>query len=137
MQELVVESLVVSLTLIMLDVLVNDEAQMPLAERDDTMEALLFDRPDEPLGIGVEIRALRRQPDRPHIATCQGRIRLLDRQLRYGAVAYPLVQEARRWPPPSLTRIIHEEADYSRKTNAPVWYKGCAHRPFATTEALA
>ena len=38
---------------------------------------------------------------------------------------------------PSLTRIIHEEADYSRKTNAPVWYKGCAHRPFATTEALA
>ena len=71
MQELVVESLVVSLTLIMLDVLVNDEPQMPLAERDDTMEALLFDRPDEPLGIGVEIRALRRQPDRPHIATRQ------------------------------------------------------------------
>ena len=71
MQELVVESLVVSLTLIMLGVLVNDEPQMPLAERDDTMEALLFDRPDEPLGIGVEIRALRRQPDRPHIATRQ------------------------------------------------------------------
>ena len=71
LQKLVVESLVVSLTLIMLDVLVNDEPQMPLAERDDTMEALLFDRPDEPLGIGVEIRALRRQPDRPHIATCQ------------------------------------------------------------------
>ena len=37
----------------------------------------------------------------------------------------------------SLARIIHEEADYSRKTNAPVWYNGCAHRPFATTEALA
>ena len=36
-----------------------------------------------------------------------------------------------------VARIIHEEADYSRKTNAPVWYKGCAHRPFATTEALA
>ena len=36
-----------------------------------------------------------------------------------------------------LARIIHEEADSSRKTNAPVWYKGCAHRPFATTEALA
>ena len=28
---------------------------MPLAERDDAMEALLFDRPDEPLGIGVEL----------------------------------------------------------------------------------
>ena len=51
MQELVVESLVVSLTLVMLDVLVDDEAQMPLAERDDTMEALFFDRPDEPLGL--------------------------------------------------------------------------------------
>ena len=71
MQELVVESLVVSLTLVMLDVLVDDEAHMPLAERDDTMEALFFDRPDEPLGIGVEIRTLRRQPDWPHIATCQ------------------------------------------------------------------
>ena len=71
MQELVVESLVVSLTMVMLDVLVDDEAQMPLAERDDTMEALFFDRPDEPLGIGVEIRTLRRQPDWPNIATCQ------------------------------------------------------------------
>ena len=53
MQELVVESLVVSLTMVMLDVLVDDEAHMPLAERDDAMEALFFDRPDEPLGIGV------------------------------------------------------------------------------------
>ena len=35
------------------------------------MEALFFDRPDEPLGIGVEIRTLRRQPDWPNIATCQ------------------------------------------------------------------
>ena len=44
---------------------------MPLAERDDAMETLLLDRPDEPLGIGVEIRALRRQPDRLNIATRQ------------------------------------------------------------------
>ena len=71
LQELVVESLVVSLTMVMLDVLVDDEAPMPLAERDDTMEAVFFDRPDEPLGIGVEIRTLRRQPDWPTIATCQ------------------------------------------------------------------
>ena len=71
MQELVVESLVVSLTMVVLDVLVDEEAQMPLAERDDTMEALLFDRPDEPLGIGVEIRAFRRQPDWLNIATHQ------------------------------------------------------------------
>ena len=38
MQELVVESLVVSLTMVMLDVLVDDEAYMPLAERDDGLE---------------------------------------------------------------------------------------------------
>ena len=37
----------------------------------DTMEALLVDRLDEPHGRGVEIRAFRRQPDRPHIATRQ------------------------------------------------------------------
>ena len=71
LQELVVESLVVSLTMVMLDVLVDDEAQMSLAERDDTMDALFFDRQDEPLGIGVEIRTLRRQPDWPNIATGQ------------------------------------------------------------------
>ena len=67
MQELVVESLVVSLTLIMLDVLVNDEAQMPLAERDDTMEALLFDRPDEPLGQRLE-----EEPLGPRLALGRG-----------------------------------------------------------------
>ena len=42
MQGLVVESLVVSLTMVVLDVLVDDEADMPLSERDDTMEALLL-----------------------------------------------------------------------------------------------
>ena len=57
--------------MVMLDVLVDDEALMPLAERDDAMEALLFDRPDEPLGRGVELRARRRQPDRPDIAPRQ------------------------------------------------------------------
>ena len=100
MQELVVESLVVSLTMVMLDVLVDDEAQMPFAERDDTMEALLFDRPDEPLGIGVEIRAVRRQPDRPNIATCQdlakdprveGIAVMLDRRIRRVAASIEAV----------------------------------------------
>ena len=55
MQELVVESLMVSLAMVMLDVLVDDEAQMTLAEWDDSIETLLLDRPDEPLGIGIEI----------------------------------------------------------------------------------
>ncbi len=44
---------------------------MPLAERDDAMETLLFDRPDDPLGIGIYIRTLRRQPNRPDTAAPQ------------------------------------------------------------------
>ena len=43
----------VSLAMVMLDVLVDDEAQMTLAEWDDSIETLLLDRPDEPLGIGI------------------------------------------------------------------------------------
>jgi hypothetical protein len=34
---------------------------MTLAERDDVPEALLFDRSNEPLGVRVEGRAVRRQ----------------------------------------------------------------------------
>ena len=37
---------------------------MSLAEWDDPMKTLLFNRPHKPLGIGIEIRTLRRQPDR-------------------------------------------------------------------------
>ena len=58
MQELVVESLVVSLAMVVFYVLVDETTQMPLAERDHACETLLFDRPDEPLGIGVEIGEL-------------------------------------------------------------------------------
>ena len=99
LQELVVESLVVSLTMVMLDVLVNDEAQMPLAERDDAMEALLFDRPDEPLGIGVEIRILRRQPDWPNIATRQD----LAKDLRVEGIA--VMNQLARGPQEAIDRI--------------------------------
>ena len=64
MQELVVESLVVSLAMVVFYVLVDETTQMPLAERDHACETLLFDRPDEPLGIGVEIGTLRRETGR-------------------------------------------------------------------------
>ena len=36
-----------------------------------------------------------------------------------------------------LARIIHEQTEFSRHTNAPVWYKGRATNTLATTEALA
>ena len=64
LQELVVESLVVSLAMVVFDVLAHEETQVPFAEGDDATETLLFHRADEPLGIGVEIGALRREPDR-------------------------------------------------------------------------
>ena len=44
---------------------------MTLAEWDDSIETLLFNRPHKPLGIGVELRTLRRQPDRPDPASLQ------------------------------------------------------------------
>ena len=71
MQELVVESLVVSLAMVVFYVLVDETTQMPLAERDHACETLLFDRPDEPLGIGVEIGILRRQPNRLNTGALQ------------------------------------------------------------------
>ena len=36
---------------------------MAFAERDDAVETLLFDRPDKPFGVRVEIGTLRRQSD--------------------------------------------------------------------------
>ena len=71
MQELVVESLVVSLAMVVFYVLVDETTQMPLAERDHACETLLCDRPDEPLGIGVEIGTLRRQPNRLNTGALQ------------------------------------------------------------------
>ena len=71
MQELVVESLVVSLAMVVFYVLVDETTQMPLAERDHACETLLFDRPDEPLGRGVEIGTLRRQPNRLNTGALQ------------------------------------------------------------------
>ncbi len=41
MQELVVESLMVSLAMVVLDVLAHEETQVPLAEGDDTTETSL------------------------------------------------------------------------------------------------
>ena len=64
LQELVVESLVVSLALVVVDVLAHEETQVPFAEGDDATETLLLNRADEPLGIRVEIGTLRRETDR-------------------------------------------------------------------------
>ena len=63
LQQPVVESLVVSLAVIVLDVLPREEAQVAVTERDHSIETFFFDRPNKPLGIGVEIGTSRRQPN--------------------------------------------------------------------------
>ena len=54
----------VSLVMVVFDELVDELAHMRLAKRDHATETLLFERADEPLGIGVEIGTLRWQPNR-------------------------------------------------------------------------
>ena len=49
LQELVVESLVVSLAMVVVDVLAHEETHVPFAAEDDATETLLFHRADEPL----------------------------------------------------------------------------------------
>src|SRR5687768_17238919 len=63
MQKPVVESLMVALTVVVLDVLLREEAQVALTERNHTIETFLLDRPNESLGVGIEIGTLRRQPN--------------------------------------------------------------------------
>ena len=72
LQELVVESLVVSLAMVVVDVLAHEETQVPFAEGDDATETLLLNRADEPLGIRVEIGTLRRETDRLDTPTPYG-----------------------------------------------------------------
>jgi len=59
----VVESLMVSLAVVVLEVLPRKKAQVVLTERDHTIETFLFDRPHEPFGVCVEIGTPRRQPN--------------------------------------------------------------------------
>ena len=50
--------------MVVLDVLMDDEAEVTLPEENHPVETLLFDGPDEPLGMGVQVRASRRKSDR-------------------------------------------------------------------------
>ena len=71
LQKAVVESLMVSLVVVVLDVLPREEAQVAFTERDQSIEAFLFDRPNEPFGVRVEIGTPRRQPNGLDPAACQ------------------------------------------------------------------
>jgi hypothetical protein len=63
LQKPVVESLMVSLAVVVLDVLPREEAQVAVTERDYSIETFLFDRPNKPFGVRVEIGTPRRQPN--------------------------------------------------------------------------
>jgi hypothetical protein len=63
LQKLVIESLMVSLAVVVLDVLPREDAQVALTERDHSIETFLFDRPHEPFGVRVQIGTPRRQPN--------------------------------------------------------------------------
>ena len=63
LQKPVVESLLVSLAVIVLDVLPREEALVAVTEWDHSIETFLFDRPNKPFGIRVEIGTPRRQPN--------------------------------------------------------------------------
>ena len=44
---------------------------MPLANGHDVTQALGLDRPDETLGVGIQVRASRRQAQQLHVGRCQ------------------------------------------------------------------
>ena len=58
--------------MVVLDVLVDEASEMAFTERNHAVETLLFDRPDEPFGIGVEIRTPSREPYRVDTAASEG-----------------------------------------------------------------
>jgi len=85
LQKPVVESLMVSLAVVVLDVLPHEEAQVVLTERDHSIETFLFDRPHKPFGVRVgvssrlhRVRAVRHKPSGlpiPFIPCMVGRFR--------------------------------------------------------------
>lgn len=56
----------IALDVVVLHVLVDHMPQVPFAEDDQTTQALFLDRPHEPLRIGIEIGASRRESNRAH-----------------------------------------------------------------------
>ena len=85
----------VSLVMVMFDELVDELAHMSLAKRNHAQatETLLFDRADEPLGIGVEIGTLRWQPNRLDTATRQDLAE--DGTVKFSGSVADLVDETR------------------------------------------
>ena len=69
----IAQPLVISLAVVVLDVLPNDLPQMALSEWDHLGHALRLRRPNEPFGVGVQIRTARREPHRVDACALQRR----------------------------------------------------------------
>lgn len=63
LDELVVQSLVMTLSVVVLDELANDEPKVRFAEGDDVVEAFASSGSNEALGKCVQIGAMGRQPN--------------------------------------------------------------------------
>jgi hypothetical protein len=57
----ILESLVIPLALVVIDEFLECPSKVALAERRQSIEALVFDRSDEPFRVGVGVRRLKRR----------------------------------------------------------------------------
>src|ERR1700722_12740353 len=67
----VAQALVVALGVVVLHKVAEHGAQMTFAEGDNVPEALVLDGPNEPLGVGVQVRAPRREAQQLHAGNVQ------------------------------------------------------------------
>ena len=78
----IIDPLMISLPVIVSGVLASRFSQRPLAEEDHSIETLILDRPDEPLGVGVQVGRTVRQADDfdagilQEIPECDGELRV-------------------------------------------------------------
>ena len=93
MDDAATQSLVVSLEVVVLHVLFDEQAKVLLPERDDFVQALGLDGQDETHHEGVQIRTARRQSDRSRTA-------ILEHMSETGRVQRVSVHDVMRYPTP-------------------------------------
>jgi hypothetical protein len=73
--QLVPKALVIALAMVMLDEFRDHPSQMTFSERDYAVEALVFDRAYESLGVRIRVRRLKRRLHDPNSGLAQPRAR--------------------------------------------------------------
>jgi hypothetical protein len=116
----VLKPLVVALEVIVLDELADGETEVPFTERDQLVQAVALDGQHEPLGEGVEVRAVRRQLQASDASRAKDvrellreeRVSVVDQKPLAGQEAIdPISQIARHLLHPSAMRLPHDAAD--------------------------